>query len=170
MSEEQVPFEVTEEVQVGDLTTVQTEILPACQNLRVKIQKANVKTSKDKTLKSLNVQMQIVDGIQVGEELRFKGKVLFTGFMDVCIWADPETKDSQWYKSKQHLLGFKQFCQALDIDLANVKINDEFLQNLKARELLISIVHEEETSLDEHGNRVKLGTFKERIKNFKKAV
>lgn len=166
-----VGFEVTDEVEVGDLTAVQTQILPIAQNVKVRVMKASVDVSKDKALKSLKVQLQIVDGIMVGDELKYVNKAVFPGFMDLCIWADPAVKNSTWYQNKQHLLGFKQFCQALGIDLKTVKVNDEFLSGLIGRELLINITHEEDTAINpETGERMKTGTLRERIRGFRKAA
>lgn len=171
-----VPFEIAEEVSVGDLTAVQQSITPQAQDVKVRIDKASVDMSKDKALKTLKVSLRVVEGIPVfnqetGEnDLKFQNKPLFPGFMDLCIWADPTKKNSQWYKNKQHLLGFKQFCQALDIDIKDVKVNDEFLMSLIGRELLVSIKHEEETVINASGEREKTGTLRERIHNFKKAI
>jgi hypothetical protein len=169
---ENVPFEVIDGVEVGDLTSVQTQIMPVAQNVKVRVAKATVDQSKDKALKSLKVQLQIVDGIMVGEELKYVNKPLFPSFMDLCIWADKDVKTSNWYKEKQHLLGFKQFCQALEINIKeSINVNDEFLAALIGRELLVNITHEEETVVDpESGKRVKIGTLRERIRGFKKAV
>lgn len=169
-------FDVTEEIVVGDLTAVQQAITPMAQNVRVKIAKASVDTSKDKALKSLKVELKVIEGIPVlnqetGEtELKFQNKSLFPGFMELCIWADGTVKNSQWYKNQQHLLGFKQFCQALGLDIKAVKVNDEFLTGLIGRELLVSIRHENETAVNaETGKREATGTMRERIGQFKKA-
>lgn len=177
MTEDNVGFEVIDEIAVGDLTEVRQEMLPIAQNVKVRIDKASVDTSKDKDLKSIKLELAIVDGIMVDGEAKFINKKVFTGFMDLCIWANPATKNSNWYKTKQHLLGFKQFCQALEIDLTNVKVNDEFCLSLLGRELLINIIHEEESvidanDLDANGKpkRKKTGTLRERIKSFKKAA
>jgi len=87
------------------------------------------------------------------------------------VWANPAVKNSDWYKDKQHLIGFKQFCQALEMDISSIKINDEWLGSLIGRELLVNIAHEEETVVNpESGTRVKTGTFREKIRNFKKVV
>lgn len=175
MSDE-VEFQVTDEVVVGDLTAVQQAITPVAQNVRVRIAKATVDKSKDGALKTLKTELRVVEGIPVvnqttGEaELKFQNKPLFPGFMELCVWADPSVKNTQWYKNQQHLLGFKQFCQALDLDIKSVRINDEFITSLIGRELLISIRHEEETAVNpENGKREKTGSLRERIGQFKKA-
>ncbi|MBU2052538.1 DUF669 domain-containing protein [Patescibacteria group bacterium] len=171
MSEEQVPFEVVDAVEVGDLSGVQQSLLPITQNVLVRVQKAGVDTSKDKALKSLRVELRIVNGIMVGEEIKYMNKPIFPGFMDLCIWADPAVKTSDWYQRKQHLLGFKQFCQALEIPLDSIKVNDEFCQGLIGKELLVNITHEEDSAVDANtGERVKTGTMRERIRGFKKAA
>lgn len=176
MTEETVPFDVHEEVVVGDLTEVRQEIMPIAQNVKVRIAKASIDQSQDKALKSLKLELKIVDGIpiqnaQTGEfEFRYQNKSLFPGFMDLCIWADPATKNSNWYKNKQHLLGFKQFCQALAIDLKDVKVNDEFCSELLGKELLVNITHEKETVVNpETGKREETGSLRERIRGFKRA-
>lgn len=169
-------FEVIDEVVVGDLTGVQQAITPMAQNVRVRIAKANVQTSQGKDLKSLKLEMKVVEGIPVlnqdtGEsEMKFLNKSLFPGFMDLCVWADPTTKISTWYKNKQHLLGFKQLCVAIGEDIKDVRINDEWVRSLLGRELLVNVRHEEESVLSpESGKREKTGTLRERIGNFKKA-
>ena len=175
MSEE-TGFQVTDEVNVGDLTAVQQAITPVAQNVLVRIAKASVSLSKDGALKTLKTELKVVEGIPVtnqdtGEtELKFQNKSLFPGFMELCIWANPAVKNTPWYKNQQHLLGFKQFCQALSIDIKDVKINDEFITSLIGRELLVSIKHEEETAVNpETGKREKTGSLRERIGSFKKA-
>lgn len=178
---DEAPFEVVDAISVGDLSTVQSSVMPQAQNVKVSIVKASVKASKDKDLKSLNVEFRIVDGITVTdketgvESVRYIGKVIFPGFMDLIVWANPETKNSQWYLDKQHLLGFKEFCKALDIDLKSVVVNDEFLTGLIGRELTCNIVHEEETANQVNpetgkAERVKTGQIAVRLKNFRKVA
>lgn len=181
MVEENVPFEVTDEVTVEDLSTVteQRSITPASSNVKVRISKAASMESKDKDIKSLKLELRIVDGIEVmdketGEaKMAYINKPLFTGIMDLVYWADTTVKgrsEKNWWKNKQHLVGLKKFCQALDIDIASIKVNDNFLTELLGKELLVDIQHEEDTAIDASGDRVKLGTFRERVRNFKKVV
>lgn len=171
----EVPFEVTDGIAVGDLNEVQSAIMPQAQNVKIRIAKAAIKASKAGDLKSLNCEFKIVDGIDVAGELKFQNKSLFPGFMDILVWADPATKVSPWYKSKQHLMGFKEFCKALDIELSSVVVNDEFIANLIGRELTCNIVHEAETSNVQDPDtgkieRVKTGQMNIRLKSFRKAI
>lgn len=171
----EVPFDVTDGIAVGDLNEVQNQITPQGQNVKIRIAKANVKPSKAGDLKSLNCEFKIVDGIMIDGEPKYQGKSIFPSFMDILVWADPATKVSPWYKSKQHLMGFKEFCKALDIELSSVTVNDEFIANLIGRELTCNIVHEAETSLSVDPDtgkqeRVKTGQMNVKLKNFRKAI
>lgn len=177
--QEETPFSVTEEIIVGDLTDVKEtkNILPVSQNVKVRIAKAAVMENKDKDIKSLKLELRIVDGIPVvdqesGEtELKYANKPMFTGIMDLVLSANVDVKQrstKDWWTTKQHQVGLKKFCQALDIDLATLKVNDEFLISLIGRELAVDISHEEETSMAENGQRIKLGTYREKLRNWKK--
>lgn len=176
MTEDTIGFEVTEEIAVGDLTAVQEERLPVCQNLKVRIAKAGVKASKNGDLKTLKLDLVIVDGIpavdpDTGEtKMRYANKHVFPSFNDLLVWANPETKTSNWYTSKQYLLPFKQFLVAMGVDFKDVKINDAFLESLVGREVLVSIKHEQETVQNEAGEYVPTGGVRERVVNFRKAA
>jgi hypothetical protein len=174
-------FDVVDAIAVGDLSAVQSQVMPQAQNVKVQIVKAAVKASKDGDLKSLNVEFKVLEGITVtdaetgAEVTKYVGKSIFPGFMDLVVWANPETKTSQWYKDKQHLLGFKEFCKALEIDLKSVVVNDEFISSLVGRELTCNIVHEAETAQQVNQDtgkqeRVKTGAVSVRLKNFRKVA
>jgi len=177
---EEVPFEVTPETVVEDMSDVkeQRSIVPASSNVKVRVSKAASMSSKDKDIKSLKLELRIADGIEVTDKetgevkLAYVNKPLFTGIMDLVYWGDTSVKgraEKNWWKNKQHLVGFKKFCLALDLDVKEIKVNDEFYAELIGKELLVDIQHEEETAPDASGDRVKLGTFRERLRNFKKA-
>ena len=174
-----VPFDVIDEVVVGDLTDVkeQRSIVPPTQNVKVRVAKASVQENKTKDIKGLKLEVRIVDGIEVLDtesgvtEIKYANKPLFTNLMDLCFLANPSTRNSNWFMTKQHLVGFKKFCVALDIDVTAVKINDEFLQGLIGREVLVDIRHEEDSVLDStSGKYVGTGTYRERLVNFKKVA
>lgn len=169
-------MEVPEEVIVGDLTdVVETKnILPVAQRVKMVIRKAETQATKAKDIKSLKLELRIVDGIANAEGIpQYVNKPVFTGLMDLVYWGDLSVKgrdQKSWWTTKQYLIEFKKFCKALDLDLKEVKVNEDFLEALKDREICVDVQHEEETALDEAtGQRVKLGTFKERLKNWRKA-
>lgn len=172
-------FNVNEPVDVQDLAEVKEErsLTPPAKVVKVRISKAAVQTTQDKDIKSLKLELRIADGIPMvnkesGEtEMRYQNKPLFTGIMDIVIWADLSVKErstKDWWNKKQHLIGLKQFCQALDIPLTGLQVNDEFISSLIGRELAVDIQHEEETVLNEQGKREKTGTYRERLRNWKK--
>ena len=184
-------FNVQEPLDVQDLSDVKEEknLTPVTKNLKVRVAKAGLMSNENKeqnkvaNIKSLKLELRIVDGIatvdtESGETImKYVNKPLFTGLMDVIVWADltvPHAKggtraDQDWWKKKQHLVGLSQFCKALELPLTGLKITDEFFAELIGKELLIDIQHEKETVLDSEGKRVATGTFKEKIRNFKKA-
>ena len=170
-------FEIVDNYDVQDLTENKQDsnLLPVTKNLKVRISKAGIQENKAKDIFSLKLELRIVDGIINAEGVpQFINKPLFTGIMDLVYGAkNAETRDKEgkkWWKSGQHLVGFKQFCTALDIPLTGIKINDAFLGGLIDKELLIDIKHEADTAMDADGNRVATGTFRERISAFKKVV
>jgi len=191
-------FDVNDQIDVVDLTDVKKDniLIPVNKNVKVRIVKtqgekprpnilsnANAEKGKQADIKSLGLAFEIVDGIPVtnvetGEEtMKFKGMKLSTGTMDLIVWADLNVankkgvlrSDNNWWKNKQHLVGLKQFCQALGIPLAGLKVTDEFLSELIGKELLIDIGHEKETVENpETGEYVPTGTLRNRITAYKK--
>lgn len=166
-------FDVTDEINVGDLSEIKEDrqLVPVTKALKVRISKASVMENKDKDLKGLKLEIRIVDGIQDANGVaKFVNKPLFTGIMDLCFYADPETRNSTWFQNKQHMIEFKKFCTAIGVDIKDVRINDAFLSDLIGKEVLVDIQHEEDTAPDETGTRQKLGTFRERLRNWKKVA
>ena len=171
--EQDAPFEINESVEVGDLSDVQAQILPVAQNVKGTIKKASLATNKDRSLKYIKLELQLTDGIPIpnedGEiEYRFRGKTVFPGMMETCIWADPAVKTTDYFKKKQHLLAFKEFVKAMGIE-GKITVNDVFLGMLIGQHILFCIKHEPNRVLSENGERVADGTFRERIYGWKAA-
>lgn len=174
VEQDNVPFEVNEPVEVGDLSDVQQQILPVCQNVKGVIKKASLAASKSGDLKFIKLELQLVDGIPTtnddGEiEYRFRGKTVFPGMMETLIWANPDTRTTNWYKTKQHLLPFKEFVKAMGVE-GKITVNDVFLGMLIGQNVLFSIKHEPNRVLSENGERIADGTFRERVYGWKKAL
>lgn len=171
-----VPFDVLDQEDVQDLTDVKKEqnLFPASKDLKVRIAKAAVQTNDDKDIKSLNLELRVVDGIANNEGVMERVNApIFTGFMDLVFKADTTVKgraDNRWWKNNQHLVGFKEFVSALGLPLSGLKVNDQFLSDLLGREVLVSIVHEAEKVKDESGKKVATGEFNQRLKLWKKAA
>lgn len=173
-------FQVTDEIDVPNLEDIkeQRTLKPAAKDVLFSIVSAAIITTNNKDIKSLDLRLRIVDGIDVmdkdsGEmEKKFIGAIMPTGHMTLVVWADKmvgERPNSDWWKNDQHMVGFKQFCMALDIPLSGIKVNDDFLASLAGREVRATIVHEEETVKDAEGKKQKTGTFREKLRFWKKA-
>lgn len=169
------PFEVTQQYDVQDLTDVKADknLFPVCKDLLVRINKAATQMNKNKNIYALKLELRTVNEFPLAE-----GKVInpnypiFNGLMDLVYGADltVDGRDAnKWWKNSQHLVEFKNFCKALDIDLKSVKINDAFLADLLGREVLVSVAHEAEKITDEQGNKVPTGEFNQKLRNWKKA-
>ena len=178
--EEQVPFEVMQEVDVVDLTDVKQDrdLFPVCSGLKVRIHKASSQANKDKDIFSLKLDVRPVDGIEVTDEQsgettqKYVNKPIFTSIMDLVYSADLSIKgreSNKWWKNNQHLVEFKNFCSALDIPLKGIKVNDAFFSDLLGRELLVSVKHEADSKKDADGKKVLLGTFSQKLHSWKKA-
>lgn len=172
-------FDVTKEYDVQDLTDVKADksLFPATKGLKVRIQTAGPQTNKDKDIYSIKLELRVVDGIEqtnpeTGEtKMAYVNKPLFTGLLDLVYGADMSVKDranNKWWKNNQHLVEFKNFCKALDLPLAGLKINDDFYGDLIGKEILVDVTHEAETANDSEGKKVKTGEFREKLRNWKK--
>lgn len=177
---EEVGFDVTEEIVVGDLSEVKEQkfIVPATANVKVRIQKASVAVNKDKDVKFLKLELRIAEGILNEEGIpQYVNKPMFTNTGNpaegLVIWADTTVKgrdQKDWWKNRQYQIECVKFLKALDFPIKPApNVTDEFLQSLLGREVLVDIQHEEETAKNESGEYVGLGTYKERLRNFKKA-
>ena len=130
-------FSVVEEVEIGDLTNVKEEkqLVPAAKKVKLRIKKAESQASKDNAYRWVNLQLQIVDGID--SEGAYKGKVVFG---KVCYYADmAKYGEKDFFKKKQHLIQLRYLLEALGLDLATVKINDAFMQGVTNQIVLADI-------------------------------
>ena len=103
-----------EPVDVGNLDDVkeQKSVIPATKDVLFRIKKAELRIIQDNTWRSINLQLQLVNGI--GEEGKYKNKVLFS---NVPYYADPIKYSGDYFKSKQHLLPLKFLRKATGLEL-----------------------------------------------------
>ncbi len=129
-------FEVTEPVEM-DLSEVKEErtLLPPAQDVKLGIRKAVSIANEAGTYRQLNISFQLVDGIMVGEELKYKGMIVFER---MCYYADTTAYTKDWFKKKQHLVAIQQLMKALGKDM-KFTVNDEFLGSLTAQVVMASI-------------------------------
>ncbi len=126
-------FEVVGECEIGDLSDVKQEkiLIPPTKAAKLEIKKASIKLNADETYRRINVALALVDGITDAEgNTKYKGK---TVFVSPCYYADPNKYTKDWFKKRQHLVELKNFLKAVDIDISNVKVNDELLNELRGK-------------------------------------
>jgi len=175
-----VPFDVEDEIEVGDLSEQEGGVLPAAQRVIGEIKKASVKRSlldnkypeasdNPCTFKYLNLEVAIgPDGID--GQGTYAGKHLFTGMMDIILTYDEEAcrrkKEAgggkfnpQWW-SKEARYGAKQFFKAISGDVKNVKVNDDLLLSLPGMPIMFDIKKEKDTFKGE-------GEFRNTLANFR---
>lgn len=178
-------FDVIDEFEVQDLTEVKADqnLFPVASDLKVRIEKATTQMNKNKNIYALKCQFRVVDGIpgEDGQMTRVNA-VLFNGLMDLVYGAKMDVDgraDNKWWKNNQHLVEFKNFCKALELPLAGLKVNDQLMADLIGRELLVSVAHEAETIADPSGElnektgkvkKVPTGNFNQKLRNWKKAA
>ena len=171
----EVPFDVTEEFDVQDLTDVKADknLFPATKDLLVRVNKASTQMNKNKNIYSLKLELRTVNETPMAD-----GKVIkvdypiHTSIMDLVYGADMGVdgrSENKWWTRSQHLVEFKNFCKALDIPLSGIKVNDSFLADLLGREVLVTVAHEAEKITDETGKKVATGEFNQKLRNWKKA-
>ena len=166
----EVPFDVTEEFDVQDLTDVKADknLFPATKDLLVRVNKASTQMNKNKNIYSLKLELRTVNETPMAEGKVIKAEYpIHTSIMDLVYGADMKVDDrenNKWWKNSQHLVEFKNFCKALDIPLSGIRVNDGFLADLLGREVLVTVVHEAEKV-----NKVATGEFNQKLRNWKKA-
>lgn len=170
-----IPFDVTEDIDVGDLSDQEGGILPAATRVIGTIQKASVKRSlldnkyqeRDDnpcTFKYLNLEIKIGEAGIDGEGA-YAGKVVFPSMMDIVLTYDPaackrkaESKgkpfNSEWW-AKTARLGAKQFFTAINGNAKNVRVNDDVLIALVGQLIMFDIKKEKDgTREGEFTNRL----------------
>lgn len=170
-------FEVTEDIETGDMSDVQKGLLPVASKTLFVIKKASVdsvplsKEDSTPVLKKIKLQVKLVDGVEVAGETKYKGKVAFVDFL---VWHSPEHKTSEWYKGRKYLLPYKQFLIGMGYDpKQSPKINDELLSSWIDREFRADIQQKpiQVETLQEDGSKkwVNTSDLKNEYKNFRAA-
>lgn len=170
-----IPFDVEDEIVVGDLTDQEGGVLPGSTRVVGQIRKASVKRSlldnkyderEDNpwTFKYLNLEIKIGEAGIDGEGA-YAGKVIFTSMMDVILTYSPpacrlkaESKgkpfNAEWW-AKTARLGAKQFFIAINGSAKDVKVNDEVLTALVGQVVMFDIKKEKDgTREGEFSNRL----------------
>lgn len=160
--------DTVEETVVGDLSAVKKEVdlIPPSKNVLMRIKSASVKENADKTFRQINLQLVIVEGIQVGETLKYMGKPMF---QTVCYYADPNKYTKEYFQKKQHLVQLKMLCNALGEDLKSVTINDAMLTGIVGKEVLATIKQSKKKDWTNKQSELVVGEMQNEVVDFKKA-
>ena len=80
---DEAPFDVGEEIEVGDLSTVQDVIMPAAKGVLIEIRKAAVKSTNDMGMKYLNLQMVLPFSSTMKSPLTFHSPLVYSAIMNL---------------------------------------------------------------------------------------
>lgn len=166
-------FQVTEQVEVGDLSEQQGGVMEAVSRVPFTIRKASVRIQEDKetklwTVKRLSVEAAI-GPLGVDGEGKFANKVLFPEFVLTMNTADfPDKFSSSWWQ-KEARYPLKQFLKALNRDITSVRVNDEFLLGLQNEEFIADIKRVEIKTKGDDGKYHGSGDFKNELANYRAA-
>lgn len=167
-------FAVTDEVDVGDLSTQQgNDVIDPQRKVRFVIRKASVRpyqkdgeSSWRKKFLALDIA---VSGEGVDGEGKYKNKHFFPDLLLVANTSHYPELDTEHYRTKARF-DTKVFLKAMGFDpAAPPKINDEFLIGLNEREVYADITRREIQQAPGEGETKWKGTgeFKNEIKNWR---
>lgn len=168
MSDEvQAFYSGVEPVEIGNLEEVkeQRTLIPATKNVRFKIKKAENFVSKDNTFRMINLQLQLVDGID--EEGKYKNKVMF---VRVTYSADPNKYNTDFFRNKQHLVQLKYLLRA--VGCTSSVVDGHLLDELvNSQPILADIVVKKDKRFVDDGTGTQIETFElvNDVRNFKLA-
>lgn len=170
---EEVPIEVNEPSVIGDLSDLKDSraVVPTTSNVKLKIDKVSIQVSDDKAVEKLNVLWSVVDGIPVGDTMRFKGFKFFQGgeYTKDSIFTkiNTETKNTDWWKDKKRFLNLKNLLVACELPIDNVVVNDDLLEQLKGKVVLGNVYQHAKQKINENGEYVNTGEFDNAVRYFK---
>lgn len=157
---EDVPFDVTEDIDVGDLSDQQGGGFPASTRVVGEIRKASVKPSLENNkysfhpvdnkvcFKSLHLEIKIGEAGTDGEGAN-AGRICFTSIMDIVLTYDEAACrrkkeaaggkfNAAWWANEARF-GAKQFFTATQGSAKNVRVNDELLIALVGSPIMFDI-------------------------------
>lgn len=175
-TDDDVGFDVTEEVEVGDLSDqTGNEAIEKASKVRFEIRKAAVrpyiKQGENAWRKKFLALELVVGPLGVDGEGRYANKHFFEDLLLVANTSDFPDLATEHYKTKARF-PVKQFLKAMGFDpAAPPKINDEFLGGLLSLEVIADIQKKEiQTPPTEEGGKwVGTGEYKNQIANFRSA-
>lgn len=191
-----VPFEVLDNVEIGDLTEVKEQrfVLPAASGVKMTVDSVKFAKSKDESRVEALVQFRLIDGlpekdVESGEEtMKYAGSRVPQ--FPVRLWINvtqekldevannPEKKEKakKWWATRQWAVQWKYLLVACGVDPSleefrgedgKVK-SDELIAELVGKEIRGNILQAaEQAKVD--GDWKDTGTFRNDVRNFKQA-
>lgn len=174
--EDTPPFEVTDEVDVGDVSTqVGGDAIEPHKKVRFEIRKMSVRTYKKEGESAWRKKFLALDLVVAADgvdgEGKYKGKHFFQDELLVANVGEFPELNTDHYKEKGRF-GMKSLFKALGYDpAAPPRINDDFIGENTGREVLADITRREiQTPPAEQGGKwIGTGEFKNEIKNYRAA-
>lgn len=169
-------FDVTDEVEVGDLSTQSgNDVIDAAPRVRFEIRKASVRdyTKRDESewrKKFLALDL-VVGPLGIDGEGKYANKHFFQDELLVANVSEYPELNTDHYKTKARF-GLKSLLKALGYDpAAPPRINDAFLEEITGREVIADIARREiQTAPAEQGGKwLGTGEFKNEIRNYRAA-
>lgn len=166
-------FQVTEEVEVGDLSAQQgNDVIDPAKKVRFEIRNATVRPyikqgEVEWRKKFLALDLVITEGVDEGG--KYRGKHMFQDLLLVANTSHYPELDTDNYRAKARF-DTKVFLKAMAFDpAAPPKINDDFLVGLRGREVYGDITRREIQSPPPEGQTKWVGTgeYKNEVKNFR---
>lgn len=165
-------FDVTDEVDVGDLSTQSGDVIDPAKHVRFEIRKASVRPYQKQgelewRKKFLALDLVIAEGID--ESGKYRGKHMFQDLLLLANTSHYPELDTDNYRTKARF-DTKVFLKALGYDpAAPPKINDDFLVGLQGREVYGDITRREIQTPPPEGQTKWVGTgeYRNEVKNFR---
>lgn len=148
----EVQFDIHSAVVIGDLTDVKEDkpVMEPARNVLVRIKDCAIIGKEPERWQGLQPTFVVEEGVICDDgQTRFKGFHL-RGL--ICIYANPNAYEGDYaekIKKRKHLVDLKYFLMALGMDTANVAINDEFLVELKGKQLYVNVLKTKNKDGDE---------------------
>ena len=170
---EEAPFNVNGDV--IDLTSMDDVpdqsskvLLPATNNVHLRIADVKVRSLSDGALKKLDIQWELVFGIEVDGEIKYQGKKFYqngTFFDNLWFFADPAKYNSKYWTERKYLTNIKALGKAVGL----TSIDPDNLDGcLKGKEVMATVAQAEIQKQDEStGDYVGTGEFDNYAKYFK---
>lgn len=173
-TEDHVPFDVTEEVEVEDLTEQQGGLIDKAVRVAFEIKKSTTRVTEDKQTKKWMVKKLALDVVigpdGIDGEGAYAGSHMFPEFILQMNLKDfPDRYSSDWWKNKARY-PTKVFFKAMDIPLKDLKVNDEFHAAMLGRNFIADIkVKQRQEKVN--GKYVNIdGEYENELKNFRPGV